>query len=112
MIQAMLASEKKEKLFYKIGEVSRITGLEPYVLRFWESEFPALHPQKNSGNQRLYTPKDIETVVRIKRMLYEEGFTISGAKRRLSSKDDRKNVLERVRKELQGVLTLLRATEK
>ena len=73
-----------EKLFYKIGEVSRMTGLESYVLRFWESEFPALHPKKNSGKQRVYTKKEIDLVLEIKRLLYVEGLTIAGAKKRLS----------------------------
>src|SRR2546427_7320606 len=60
-----------EKLFYKIGEVSRLTGLPAYVLRFWESEFGFLRPQKTRGRQRKYTPKDIETLLQIKRMRYE-----------------------------------------
>jgi DNA-binding transcriptional MerR regulator len=71
-----------EKLFYKIGEVSRLTGLPAYVLRFWESEFGFLCPQKTRGRQRKYTPKDIETLLQIKRMRYEQGFTIEGLKRR------------------------------
>ncbi len=71
-----------EKLFYKIGEVSRLTGLPAYVLRFWESEFGFLRPQKTRGHQRKYTPKDIETLLQIKRMRYEQGFTIEGLKRR------------------------------
>ena len=71
-----------EKLFYKIGEVSRLTGLPAYVLRFWESEFGFLRPQKTRGRQRKYTPKDIETLLQIKRMRYEQGFTIEGLKRR------------------------------
>src|SRR3989442_7318810 len=62
-----------EKLFYKIGEVSRLTGLPAYVLRFWESEFGFLRPQKTRGRQRKYTPKDIETLLQIKRMRYEQG---------------------------------------
>jgi DNA-binding transcriptional MerR regulator len=73
-----------EKLFYKIGEVSKITGLESYVLRFWESEFPALHPKKSSGKQRVYTRKEIDLVLEIKRLLYVEGLTIAGAKKKLS----------------------------
>jgi DNA-binding transcriptional MerR regulator len=73
-----------EKLFYKIGEVSRITGLESYVLRFWESEFQALHPKKSSGKQRVYTKKEIDLVLEIKRLLYVEGLTIAGAKKKLS----------------------------
>jgi DNA-binding transcriptional MerR regulator len=73
-----------EKLFYKIGEVSRMTGLESYVLRFWETEFPSLHPQKNSGKQRVYTRKEIDLILEIKKLLYVEGLTIAGAKKKLS----------------------------
>jgi len=73
------------KLFFKIGEVCEITDTQPYVLRYWESEFPALAPAKNSSGQRIYRRRDIETVLRIKQLLYEEGFTIAGAKKRLDS---------------------------
>ena len=73
------------KLFFKIGEVCEITDTQPYVLRYWESEFPALAPAKNSSGQRIYRRKDIETVLRIKQLLYDEGFTIAGAKKRLES---------------------------
>jgi DNA-binding transcriptional MerR regulator len=71
------------KLFFKIGEVCEITDTQPYVLRYWESEFAALAPAKNSSGQRIYRRKDIETVLRIKQLLYDEGFTIAGAKKRL-----------------------------
>ena len=71
------------KLFFKIGEVCEITDTQPYVLRYWESEFPALAPAKNTSGQRIYRRRDIETVLRIKQLLYEEGFTIAGAKKRL-----------------------------
>ena len=73
------------KLFFKIGEVCEITDTQPYVLRYWESEFPALAPAKNSSGQRIYRRKDIETVLRIKQLLYDEGFTIAGAKKRLEA---------------------------
>ena len=71
------------KLFFKIGEVCEIIDTQPYVLRYWESEFPALAPAKNTSGQRIYRRRDIETVLRIKQLLYEEGFTIAGAKKRL-----------------------------
>jgi DNA-binding transcriptional MerR regulator len=71
------------KLFFKIGEVCEITDTQPYVLRYWESEFPSLAPAKNSSGQRIYRRRDIETVLRIKELLYDEGFTIAGAKKRL-----------------------------
>ena len=73
------------KLFFKIGEVCEITDTQPYVLRYWESEFTALAPAKNSSGQRIYRRRDIETVVRIKQLLYDEGFTIAGAKKRLEA---------------------------
>ncbi len=80
-----IKKEKKnipEKLFYKIGEVSRITEVEPYVLRYWESEFPFLKPRKSRSGQRLYVKKDIETIFEIKRLLYEERYTIEGVKKK------------------------------
>jgi DNA-binding transcriptional MerR regulator len=116
------------KLFFKIGEVCEITDTQPYVLRYWESEFPALAPAKNSSGQRIYRRKDIETVLRIKQLLYEEGFTIAGAKKRLESEmsgrgttpqeqggpksrpgeDDRtREVLLEVKDQLREMLTLL-----
>ena len=113
------------KLFFKIGEVCEITDTQPYVLRYWESEFPALAPAKNSSGQRIYRRKDIETVLRIKQLLYEEGFTIAGAKKRLEADlggrgptpnamaslpetvDATRAVLLEVRDHLRGILTLL-----
>jgi DNA-binding transcriptional MerR regulator len=73
------------KLFFKIGEVCEITDTQPYVLRYWESEFSALAPAKNSAGQRIYRRRDIETVLRIKQLLYDEGFTIAGAKKKLEA---------------------------
>lgn len=83
----MAATDRRipNKLFFKIGEVCEITDTQPYVLRYWESEFPALAPAKNSSGQRIYSRRDIETVLRIKQLLYEEGFTIAGAKKRLET---------------------------
>ena len=77
--------EKKipSKLFFKIGEVCELTDTQPYVLRYWESEFPVLAPAKNNSGQRIYRRRDIETILRIKTLLYEEGFTIAGAKKKL-----------------------------
>ena len=71
------------KLFFKIGEVCEITDTQPYVLRYWESEFPRWRPPRTAPGQRIYRRRDIETVLRIKQLLYEEGFTIAGAKKRL-----------------------------
>jgi DNA-binding transcriptional MerR regulator len=72
-----------EKDFYRIGEVSRLTNLKPFVLRYWETEFPMLEPVKSSSGHRLYRQEDVEMVLRIKRLLYDEGFTIAGARRHL-----------------------------
>jgi DNA-binding transcriptional MerR regulator len=71
------------KLYYRIGEVSRITDMKPYVLRYWESEFRWMAPQKSRSKQRLYRKKDIQTILLIKKLLYEERYTIAGARRRL-----------------------------
>jgi len=71
-----------DKLFYKIGEVSKITGVEPYVLRYWETEFPFLKPRKNKSGQRVYVKKDLELVLQIKKMLYQERYTIEGVRKR------------------------------
>jgi DNA-binding transcriptional MerR regulator len=73
------------KLYYKIGEVCEILGVEAYVLRYWESEFSCLSPPKNKAGQRTYRPKDIELLLEIKKLLYEDGFTIAGARKQLAS---------------------------
>ena len=72
-----------DKLYYRIGEVSKLTGVKPYVLRYWESEFRWMAPQKSRSKQRLYRKKDIEMVLLIKRLLHEERYTIAGARRKL-----------------------------
>lgn len=72
-----------EKRLYKIGEVCRIADVQPYVLRYWETEFPPLAPSKSGGGQRLYTQREIDIILRIKQLLYSEGFTIAGAKKKL-----------------------------
>ena len=115
------------KLFFKIGEVCEITDTQPYVLRYWESEFPALAPAKNTSGQRIYRRRDIETVLRIKQLLYEEGFTIAGAKKRLEMEmagrtptpgsappggnggdgDATKKAIHEIRDQLREILTLL-----
>jgi len=72
-----------ERLYYRIGEVSRITGLKPHVLRYWESEFKVIKPHKGGSLQRLYRRKDLELILKIKKLLYEDGFTIAGAKKKI-----------------------------
>ncbi len=109
-----------EKLFYKIGEVSRLTGVEPYVLRYWETEFPFLRPRKSRSGQRLYVKKDIDTILEIKRLLYEEKYTIEGVRKKLSvgslqvvssEKDtpssEAKETLERVKARLREIIQSL-----
>jgi DNA-binding transcriptional MerR regulator len=78
-----LASRIPEKLFFKIGEVCELIKVQPHVLRYWETEFPMLQPQKNRAGQRVYRRKDVEMVLRIRDLLYEEKFTIAGAKKKL-----------------------------
>src|ERR1700719_4356805 len=109
-----------EKLYFRIGEVSRLCRLEAYVLRFWETEFPQLKPIKSSTGQRMYRRKDVDAVLRIKKLLYEEGFTIAGARQQLrsESKTEKNQAplpfpvqssadLKRIRHGLQEILGLL-----
>src|SRR5208337_5556666 len=74
------------KLYFKIGEVSQLVGVEPYVLRYWESEFPGLSPRKSSSGQRMFRRKDVELLLRIKHLLYGQKFTIEGARKALQEK--------------------------
>ena len=101
---------------YKIGEVCKIADVQPYVLRYWETEFPQLAPNKSGGGQRLYTRIEIDVILRIKVLLYSEGFTIAGAKKKLETEDaapagvapsDLTRALLEVKKELRGILELL-----
>lgn len=73
----------KEARLYRIGDVSRITATKAFVLRFWETQFPMLHPLKSEKGQRLYREQDVALVLEIKRLLYDEGFTIAGARKHL-----------------------------
>jgi DNA-binding transcriptional MerR regulator len=103
------------KVFYKIGEVSKISKLPAYVLRFWESEFSFLKPKKSRGNQRLYVQRDVDTVLEIKRMLYDEGHTLAGVKRYWSRRGratvkrrgSQKELAQRVRGDLQAIIRML-----
>src|SRR5687767_15941467 len=74
-----------EKLFFKIGEVCELAGVQAHVLRYWESEFPMLAPQKNRAGQRVYRRRDVEIALRIKELLYDDQYTIAGAKKRRSN---------------------------
>jgi DNA-binding transcriptional MerR regulator len=124
------AQQIPDKLYFRIGEVSRLTGVKQYVLRYWESEFPALGPRKSGTGHRLYKRKDVELLLEIKHLLYEKRFTIEGARKWL---EDRRKApggskpaanqaevqaelfaspiveeLERVRRELRDILKLLK----
>ncbi len=116
--------EIPDKLYFKIGEVSELLGVEPYVLRYWESEFPVLSPKKSGTGHRLYRRKDVELLLRIKHLLYEKRFTIEGARQTLQSeakapKPQRiqkrvqtelfsEDPLPEIRKELKEILLLLK----
>ena len=78
--------EIPDKLYFRIGDVARLAGIKPYVLRFWETEFPGLGPKKSGTGHRLYRRKDVEMVLEIKRLLYEQRFTIEGARKFLETR--------------------------
>jgi DNA-binding transcriptional MerR regulator len=123
-----LRPEIPDKLYFRIGEVSRLAGIKPYVLRFWETEFSSLGPKKSGKGHRLYRRKDVELVLEIKRLLYDKRFTIEGARKYLDSRSrevvarpgsakaarlqpglfgDTDPALEVIRKELSEILQLL-----
>ena len=89
--------EIPDKLYFRIGEVSRLAGIKPYVLRFWESEFPALGPKKSGTGHRLYRRKEVELVLEIKRLLYEKRYTIEGARKFLEARPKEAKRLQEVK---------------
>ncbi len=105
-----------DKAYFRIGEVSKILGVEAYVIRYWESEFKSIKPLRASSDQRLYRRKDIEELMRVKELLYEEKFTIKGARKRLSElkggnpagAGDEMRLLATVKKGLQELRNILR----
>jgi DNA-binding transcriptional MerR regulator len=123
--------EIPDKLYFRIGEVSRLAGIKPYVLRFWETEFSSLGPKKSGKGHRLYRRKDVELVLEIKRLLYEKRYTIEGARKFLEARpreaagkssdgaakkskrsqgdlfNDASPVLDQIRKELSEILAIL-----
>ena len=114
-----------EKLYFRIGEVARLCRLPAYVLRFWETEFPQLKPVKSNTGQRMYRHKDVESVLHIKKLLYEEGFTIAGARQHLRAegKGDKKQAplpfpertasdLKHIRQGLREILAILSPRQK
>ncbi len=120
-------SNDPERKMFKIGEVCRLADLQPYVLRYWETEFAALAPNKSGGGQRMYSQREIDIILRIKQLLYSEGFTIAGAKKKLDGELNGnlelvnvegmttteavpavdRDVVRRLRKELSEILTIL-----
>jgi len=110
-----------DKLYFRIGEVAKLADLEPYVLRFWESEFPALRPGKSSTGQRLYRRREVELILKVKQLLYEQGFTIAGARKQLKMNGGKKGAqpelmfgsgnkklsVEGVRREVAEILSIL-----
>lgn len=94
------ASRIPEKLFFRIGEVCDLIKVQPHVLRYWETEFPMLTPQKNRAGQRVYRRKDVEMVLRIRDLLYEEKFTIAGAKKKLQDESRAGSVRARLGEQL------------
>jgi DNA-binding transcriptional MerR regulator len=114
-----------ERLYYRIGEVSRITGLKAHVLRYWESEFKVIKPYKGGSLQRLYRKKDLDLILKIKKLLYEDGFTIAGAKKKIrdleraenkqmklrliekGSNGKERELLVAIREELRGIRKML-----
>jgi len=104
-----------DKLFFKIGEVSRLAGVEPYVLRYWETEFSFLKPRKNRAGQRVYLRKDVDKILQVRTLLYEEKYTIEGVRRRLTSGSRRinpANPTERLEHVKEGMRSILRRFEK
>jgi len=109
-----------DKLYFRIGEVSEMAQTKPYVLRYWETEFPTLKPVKSRSGHRLYRRQDVETIFEIKRLLYEKGFTIAGARKQLAGNSreaaEQKHLfrstldgmqLRSIKRELESILTIL-----
>ena len=114
----MTEPELPDKLYFKIGEVARLVGVKPYVLRYWETEFSVVRPGKTRSHHRLYRRRDVETLLEIRRLLYGERYTIEGAKRRLrevgrapaqapAAEGDERPGLARVRAELLELYRML-----
>ncbi len=114
------AARIPDKKYFRIGEVSSLVGVDPHVLRYWETEFKIIRPRRARSNQRLYRRKDVENLLRIRTLLHDEGYTISGARRLLGDRHRRERIptggatspvsgrLGLIRRELEGILELLR----
>ncbi len=101
-----------DKRYFRIGEASRIVGVEPYVLRYWETEFPQIRPKRADSRQRTYERKDLEIILEIKRLLYEENLTIEGARKKLRQRKGKSSkninrILTEIKVELEDILRAL-----
>ncbi|AGF79865.1 putative transcriptional regulator [Desulfocapsa sulfexigens DSM 10523] len=115
-----MSPEIPDKLYFKIGEVSKLASVAPHVLRYWESEFKEIQPKRANSNQRLYKRNDVEIILLIKTLLHEQGYTLAGAKKFLSEKSEAPfvakvthatNHLETIKKELLVVKNILQEKE-
>lgn len=103
-----------DKLYFRIGEVSTIAGLPPHVLRFWESEFSQIRPKRTPSGQRIYTKNDVAIILNVKNLLYDQKYTIPGARRYLSAQSGKvkekpsQKVLTEIRRELESIRKLLK----
>ncbi len=119
-------TELPEKIYFKIGEVAEIVGVEPYTLRYWETEFSALKPNKSRSQQRLYRKRDVELLLKIKKLLYKDLYTIAGAKRQLLKSGEKSStpqmdlqlpesrdsdVFQKIEKELVEIVDFLESDE-
>lgn len=107
--------EIPEKLYFKIGEVAELTGVQPYILRYWETQFPILRPTKSPHGQRLYRRNDVLAVLRIKELLYQKRFTIAGARRHMAAEQESHapavlDAIRSVKEELKAISLLLRTS--
>jgi DNA-binding transcriptional MerR regulator len=111
-----MSKERLGKMYYSISEAADLVGVEPYVLRFWEKEFPHLRPKKNRAGNRIYRPEDIKRVTYVKRLLHDEGYTIEGARKLIKqgnqgaslgpNSDEVKRILKEIRTELENLIKL------
>ncbi len=100
-----MAQEVPERVYYRIKEVCNLTGLKPHVLRYWEQEFKDIRPIKSPRGQRLYKRKDLDTIITIKKLLYDKKYTIDGAKKFLN---DKRNIMDEIKEELKEIIALLK----
>ena len=111
-----MSKQRQGKMYYSISEAAKLVGVEPYVLRFWEKEFPQIKPRKNRAGNRIYRPEDIKKVSGIKRLLHDEGYTIEGARKLLKqgsqtaelgpNSEEIRKVLREIRNELENLIKL------